>query len=718
MVRQFSTQLNGRTLTIETGKVAFLAGGSCTVRYGDTIVLVTATSSKSPREGLDFLPLSVDYEEKMYAAGKIPGGFIKREGRPSESATLSARLIDRPIRPLFPDGYRNEIQVIATVLSVDQDCLPDVVAMIGASVALTISDIPFMGPIAGVHVGYVNDEYVINPTSKQREESRLDLVVAGTKDAVMMIEAGAHELVESEVLEAILYGHDEIKNIVTFIEEIKAAIGKEKQEVVSAKLTPEIEDEVRGFAQEKIASALQTTDKLERIENLDAVQDEAKVHFSEKYEDEMGLIKSLLKQIVKEELRSRVIAHGKRIDDRTLDEIRPISSEVGILPKTHGSGLFTRGETQALTVTTLGALGDVQHIDGLGEEEEKRYMHHYNFPPFSVGETRFMRGPSRRDIGHGALAERALEPMIPSKEEFPYAIRLVSEILSSNGSTSQASVCGSTLSLMDAGVPIKKMVAGIAMGLIKEDDKVAVLTDILGMEDFLGDMDFKVAGTEDGITAIQMDIKIAGIDKGILEKALENARTGRLHILEKMRETISEPRPDLSPHAPRILVMHINPDKIREVIGAGGKTINKIIDETGVKIDIENDGTIYIAAESLEAGQSAWDIIETIIKDPEVGEVYTAKVVKLTAFGAFAEFMPGKDGLLHISNISHERVNKVEDVLSVGDEVQVKIIEIDPQGKVSLSAKALLTPPPGTENKERDDRDRRDRDRNKKTFRK
>ncbi len=719
MIKTFTTQLNGRTLTVETGKVAFLAGGSCTVQYGDTIVLVTACRSKTAREGMDFLPLSVDYEEKMYAAGKIPGGFIKREGRPSEKAVLTCRLIDRPLRPLFPDGYYNEIQIIATVLSMDQDCDPDVVAMIGASVALTISDIPFMGPIAGVHVGYVNGEYVINPDSKDREESDLDLVVAGTKEAVMMIEAGANELSEEQVLGAILYGHDEIKKIVSFIEEIQAAIGKEKQAVNKPELLPEVESEIRAFAQEKIAEALRTEDKLERINNLDTVQNEAKEIFGDKFENQMVLIKGLLKQIVKEELRSKVITEGKRIDDRGLNEVRQITSEVGVLPKTHGSGLFTRGDTQALTITTLGALGDVQHIDGLGEEDEKRYMHHYNFPPFSVGETRFMRGPSRRDIGHGALAERALEPMIPSKEEFPYAIRLVSEILSSNGSTSQASVCGSTLSLMDAGVPIKKMVAGIAMGLIKEGDDVAILTDILGMEDFLGDMDFKVAGSEDGITAIQMDIKIAGIGRGILQDALEKAKVGRLHILGKMRETITEPRPELSPYAPRILVMHINPDKIREVIGAGGKTINRIIDETGVKIDIENDGTIFIAAESQEAGQNAWDIIENIIKDPEVGEIYTAKVVKITAFGAFAEFMPGKDGLLHISNISHERVNKVEDVYSVGDEVQVKIIEIDPQGKVSLSAKALLTPPPGYENKDTgNDRGNRDRDRGKRNFRK
>jgi polyribonucleotide nucleotidyltransferase len=719
MVRQFSTQLNGRTLTIETGKVAFLAGGACTVRYGDTIVLVTACSSKSPREGLDFLPLSVDYEEKMYAAGKIPGGFIKREGRPSEKAVLTCRLIDRPIRPLFPDGYHNEVQVIATVLSMDQDCLPDVVAMIGTSVALTISDIPFQGPIAGLHVGYVDGTYVVNPTSEQREISQLDLVVAGTKDAVMMIEAGANELTEAQILEAILFGHEEIKKIVTFIEEIGAAIGKDKRSVVIEELEPEIETEIREFAQARISEALKTPDKLERIQNLDDVQDEAKEFFASKYEDKMLLIKGLLKQIVKEELRSRVLNERKRIDDRGLDEIRPISSEVGLLPKTHGSGLFTRGDTQALTITTLGALGDVQVLDGINEEEEKRYVHHYNFPPYSVGEARFMRGPSRRDIGHGALAERALEPMIPSKDEFPYAIRLVSEVLSSNGSTSQASVCGSTLSLMDAGVPIKKMVAGVAMGLIKEGEDVAVLTDILGMEDFLGDMDFKVAGTDDGITAIQMDMKIAGIGREIMEKALENARIGRLHILGKMKETISEPRPELSPYAPRILVMHINPDKIREVIGAGGKTINKIIDETGVKIDIENDGTIYIAAEALEAGQKAWDIIEKIIKDPEVGETYTAKVVKLTAFGAFAEFMPGKDGLLHISNISYERVNKVEDVLSVGDEIKVKVIEIDPQGKVSLSAKALLTPPEGYEEKSaRDSRGNRDRDRGNRNYRK
>ncbi|SDY90461.1 polyribonucleotide nucleotidyltransferase [Tindallia californiensis] len=693
MIHTFKTELNGRTLSVEIGKVALLSGGSCMVTYGETVVLVTANRSSKPKENIDFFPLTVDFEEKLYAAGKIPGGFIKREGRPSEKAILSCRLIDRTIRPLFPEGYHHDVQIIATVLSMDNDCVPDIVAMIGASIALTISDIPFMGPIAGVYVGCVDGEFVINPTSQQREKSTLSLAVSGTEDAIMMIEAGANELTEQQVLDAILFGHTEIKRLISFINEIQQVAGKNKQEVALAVPETKLENEVRQFSTEKLIEALKIKDKLERIENLDLVQETVVETFKETHEEEILAVKNILKKIVKEEMRRIVITERKRIDNRATDEVRQINCEVGILPKTHGSGLFTRGETQVLTVTTLGALGDVQIIDGLGEEESKRYMHQYNFPPFSTGEARFMRGPSRRDIGHGALAERALEPMIPSMEEFPYTIRLVSECLASNGSTSQASVCGSTLSMLDAGVPIKKMVAGIAMGLIKEDEKVAILTDILGMEDFLGDMDFKVAGTEDGITAIQMDIKISGINREILENALEQARVGRLHILSKMKEVISEPRPELSPYAPRIMKMSIHPDKIREVIGAGGKVINKIIDDTGVKIDIENDGTIYIAAESQDAGQKAWDIISDIIKEPEVGEIYSARVVKITNFGAFVEFMPGKEGLIHISNLSHNRVNKVEDVLKVGQELDVKVIEIDSQGKISLSHKATLKPP-------------------------
>lgn len=693
MHKIFKTELAGRPFSVEVGKMAQLSNGSCLVTYGETVVLVNANSSKEPKEGIDFFPLSVDYEEKLYAVGKIPGGFIKREGRPSEKATLTSRLIDRPIRPLFPKGYRNDVQVIATVLSVDQDCAPDITAMIGSSIALSISDIPFQGPTASVNVGLVDGQFIINPTSAEREVSDLDLMLSGTKDAVMMIEAGSNEITEDQMLEAILFGHDEIKKIVAFIEEIVAVVGKPKQELKLAQIDEDINEEVREFATDKILNAIKTFDKNERTENLDKVKDETVEFFAEKFEERIKQVKEVFSSIVKEQLRNMVIEEKVRPDDRGLDEIRPISCEVGLLPRTHGTGLFTRGQTQALTIATLGALGDVQKIDGLGEEETKRYMHHYNFPPYSTGEARFLRGPGRREIGHGALAERALEPMIPSVEDFPYAIRLVSEVLASNGSSSQASVCGSTLALLDAGVPIKSMVAGIAMGLVKEDENVAILSDILGLEDALGDMDFKVAGTDKGITAIQMDIKIAGINREILTEALEQARVGRLHILEKMKEAIDTPRSELSPYAPRILKMKINPDKIRDVIGTGGKTINKIIEESGVKIDIENDGTIFIAAESMESGQKALEAIEQIIKEPEIGEIYKGKVIKIMNFGAFVEILPGKEGLVHISNLAHERVNKVEDVLTTGQEIDVKIIEIDQQGKVSLSRKALLPKP-------------------------
>ncbi len=692
MIKVFQKEVAGRILEVEIGKLAQLSDGACLLRYGKTVVLVSACASSSPREGIDFFPLSVDYEEKMYAAGKIPGGFIKREGRPSENAILTCRLIDRPIRPLFPEGYRNEVQVIATVLSVDLDCSPDIVAMLGSSIALSISSIPFQGPTASVSVGMINGQYIINPTSEEREKSELDLVVSGTKDAVMMIEAGANEITEDQILGAILFAHEEIKNIISFIEEIVAEVGKEKQGVDLFDIDANLDIEVRKYATQKIANAIRTDEKLERTHNIELVKDETLEYFVNKYEDDIDIkqVNFILDAILKEETRHLILYDKIRPDNRKYDEIRPISTEVSLLPKVHGSGLFTRGQTQVLSAVTLGAISDVQIIDGLGEEESKRYMHHYNFPPFCVGEVRFLRGPGRREIGHGALAGRALEPMIPSQDDFPYVIRVVSEVLSSNGSSSQASVCSSTLSLLDAGVPIKDMVAGIAMGLVKEGDNVAILSDIQGMEDFLGDMDLKVAGTSKGITAMQMDIKIKGIEKTILEDALEQARVGRLYILDKMKETISSPRPELSPYAPRMLKTKIHPDKIREVIGTGGKTINKIIDDTGVKIDIENDGTIFITALTQEAAEDALEKINDIIRDPEVGDIYKGKVMKIMNFGAFVEILPGKEGLVHISNIAHERINKVEDVLAPGDEIEVKVIEIDRQGKIGLSMKALL----------------------------
>lgn len=693
MSRTFETMLAGKKLSVEIGKVAEQANGSCILRYGDTVILGTACTSKQPRNGIDFFPLSVDYEEKFYAVGKIPGGFIKREGRPSAKAVLTSRLIDRPIRPLFPKGYRNDVQVITTVLSVDQDANSEIAAMIASSVVLSISDIPFDGPTGSVAVGLVDGEFVINPDLEQRAVTQLSLIVSGTKDAIMMVEAGANEVTEDIMLEGILFAHEEIKKIVAFIEEIVSEVGKEKIEVEVFTVDPEIEAAVKEFALDKMKQAVMTEDKLERLENMDKVEKETYENFEETYPENKADIKETLYKIKKELVRGMIVNEGIRPDNRKTTEIRPISSEVGLLPRAHGSGLFTRGQTQALTVATLGALGDVQIIDGLDEVEEKRYMHHYNFPGYSTGETRPLRGPGRREIGHGALAERALEPMIPSKEEFPYAIRLVSEVLSSNGSSSQASVCGSTLALLDAGVPIKDMVSGIAMGLIKEDDKIAILSDIQGMEDFLGDMDFKVAGTEKGITAIQMDIKIHGIDRQVLETALAQAKTGRMHILNEMKKAITEPREDLSQYAPRIIVMDVDPDKIRDIIGPGGKVINKIIDETGVKIDIENTGKVFITAPDLESGDAAKEIVLNIVKVPEVGEVYDGTVTRLMQFGAFVEILPGKEGLVHVSNISHERTAKVEDVLSVGDKVKVKLMEIDKQGRVNLSMKALIEKP-------------------------
>ncbi len=693
-MKTYSMELGGRPFVVEIGKVAGLAQGSCTISYGETVVLVTACASKMPREGLDFLPLSCDYVEKSYAVGKIPGGFIKREGKPSEKATLTSRLIDRPIRPLFPKDYHNDVQVIATVLSVDQDCAPDITAMIGSSIALSVSNIPFMGPTGSVRIGMIDGKYIVNPTSEQEELSSLDLIVSGTKESIVMTEAGANELTEQQMLEGILFAHGEIKKIVAFIEDMVSEIGQPKAEIVKKEeLNEDLVSEVKEFITDKIIDALKTPEKKPRDYNLDLVTKETIEYFEEKYDENDNISKevnAIISTTTKEVIRRKITKEGLRPDGRKLDEIRPIWSEVGVLPRTHGSGLFTRGETQVMTIATLGSLRDSQRIDGLGQEEEKTFIHQYNFPPYSVGETGFMRGPGRREIGHGALAERALRPMMPNKEDFPYSVRLVSEVLSCNGSSSQASVCGSTLALMDAGVPIKSMVAGIAMGLVEEEDKISILSDIQGMEDFLGDMDFKVTGTDKGITAMQMDIKITGIDRTILETALEQARVGRLHILDKMRETIDTPRAEFSKYAPKIVTLKVHPDKIRDIIGSGGKVINKIIEDTGVKIDIEDDGTVFIVAEDQESGNRAVGIIENIIKEAEVGEVYMGKVIKIMNFGAFVEILPGKEGLLHISNIAHERINKVEDVLSEGDMIEVKLMEIDNQGKMKLSRKVLL----------------------------
>lgn len=695
----FTMDLAGRELSVEIGKIAQLASGSAILRYGETMVMVNVSKSAQPREGVDFFPLSVDYEEKLYSVGKIPGGFLKREGKPSEKAILTSRLIDRPIRPLFPKTFRNDVQVVATVLSVDQDCTPDIVSMIGSSVALSISEIPFNGPTGSVCIGLVDGALVVNPTAEEREKSALHLVVSGTKEAVMMVEAGADEVPESLMLEAILKAHEEIKKIVEFIEQIQAEVGKEKMEFEETKPNSEIEAKVREIATEGMKEAVRVVEKLERQEAMDAVKEQTINSFDEETLEEFGNdILATLDAIIKEEVRKAIVHEGRRPDARKTDEIRPIWCDHGFIPRAHGSGLFTRGQTQVMTVTTLGALGDVQILDGLDEEENKRYMHHYNFPAYSVGEARPSRGPGRREIGHGALAERALLPVIPSKEEFPYAIRLVSEVLSSNGSTSQGSVCGSTLSLLDAGVPLKDMVAGIAMGLIEHDGKMAILSDIQGMEDHLGDMDFKVAGTEKGITAIQMDIKIAGIDEEVLTRALAQARVGRLHILNEMKKCIDKPNPELSKYAPKIVTMRINPDKIRDVIGAGGKVITKIIDETGVKIDIEQDGEVFIAGIDMDMINLAKQKISDIVAEVELGAVYKGKVTRIVNFGAFVELLPGKEGLLRIGNIAHERIEKVEDVLNVGDEVEVKVTEIDEKGRVNVSRKVLL-PRPERKNK-------------------
>ncbi|CAM3920045.1 polyribonucleotide nucleotidyltransferase [Geobacillus sp. FSL K6-0789] len=706
--RVFSIDVAGRPLVIETGELAKQANGAALVRYGDTVVLSTATASREAKN-VDFFPLTVNYEERLYAVGKIPGGFIKREGRPSEKAILASRLIDRPIRPLFAEGFRNEVQVVSMVMSVDQDCSPEVAALIGASTALTISDIPFEGPIAGVIVGRVDGQFVINPTVEQMEKSDLHLVVAGTKDAINMVEAGADEVPEEVMLEAIMFGHEEVKRLIAFQEEIAAQVGKEKMEVVLYEPDPELEAEIRQLAEADIKRAVQVPEKLARDAAIEDVKAGviAKYEAEEADEEKLKQVQEILHKLVKEEVRRLITVEKIRPDGRKVDEIRPLSSAVGVLPRTHGSGLFTRGQTQVLSVCTLGALGDVQILDGLDLEESKRFMHHYNFPPFSVGETGPMRGPGRREIGHGALGERALEPVVPSEREFPYTIRLVSEVLESNGSTSQASICASTLAMMDAGVPIKAPVAGIAMGLVKQDDHYTILTDIQGIEDHLGDMDFKVAGTRKGVTALQMDIKIKGLTRDILEEALMQARKGRLEILDHMMQTLSEPRKELSKYAPKILIMHINPDKIREVIGPSGKQINKIIDETGVKIDIEQDGTIFISSVDEAANQKAKQIIEDIVREVEVGEVYLGKVKRIEKFGAFVELFNGKDGLVHISELAEERVGKVEDVVSIGDEILVKVTEIDKQGRVNLSRKAVLREQRGIAEPPREKRGRR-----------
>ncbi len=690
MFKQYSMELAGRTLIVEIGKYAQQANGSCLIRCGDTAVLVCATASKTPREGIDFLPLSCDFEEKLYAVGKIPGGFIKREGRPTEKAILTSRLMDRPLRPLFPKGYYNDVQVIATVLSVDADIPADVYAMIGSSVALSISDIPFLGPTGSVIVGLVDGKYVINPDIQQRESSKLHLTVSGTKDAIMMVEAGANEVTEDEMLGAILYGHQEIKRIVEFIEGIVAEVGLPKQKFEPVPDDPEMVQEITQYVKEKVEWSLDTFDRQERDLRQEQIKQEAIEYFQEKYPEEK--IDSIIYDLTKEIIRKKIIEQNLRPDGRSPEEIRPIWSEVNLLPRTHGSAVFTRGETQVMTVLTLGAMREVQILDGLELEDSKRYMHQYNMPPYSTGEARPLRGPGRREIGHGALAERALEPMIPSEDDFPYAIRLVSEVISSNGSTSMASVCGSTLALMDGGVPIKAPIAGVAMGLIKdiETDKIAILTDIQGIEDFLGDMDFKVAGTEKGITAIQMDIKIKGIDKDILEKALKQALEGRLFILNKMLETLDKPRPALKEYAPKIITFTINPEKIGEVVGPKGKMINKIISETGVKIDIEDDGRVYIATPDETAAIKARKMIEAVAKDIQVGEVYLGKVVRIVSFGAFVELLPGKEGMVHISKLAHERVNRVEDVVNIGDEILVKVIEIDEKGRINLNRKDLI----------------------------
>ncbi len=689
-------EIAGRPLVIEIGQVAKQANGAAMVRYGDTAVLVTATASKSPREGIDFFPLTVDYEEKQYAAGKIPGGFIKREGRATELATLSARQIDRPIRPLFPKGYKNDVHIVATVMSVDKNNAPDITAVIGASIALGVSDIPFAGPVGAVIVGLVDGELIINPTVEQLSKSDLHLAVAGTAEAIMMVEGSANEIPEATMIDAIFFAHEEIKKIVAFQEPIIQELGLPKSEVIVEEISEEIEQAVREYAQALLEEAVYNPDKKMRESQMEVAREEIQEHFAEIYPDNAKDVAAIVDKMMKEIVRKAILEKGERVDGRRLDEIRAISCEVGYLPRPHGSGLFTRGQTQVLSVTTLGSASEEQRLDGLGIEETKRYIHHYNFPPYSVGETRPMRGPGRREIGHGALAERALLAVLPDEEEFPYTIRVVSEVLESNGSSSMGSVCGSTLSLMHAGVPIKAPVSGIAMGLVKGDNGFAILSDIQGIEDALGDMDFKLAGTEKGVTALQMDIKIKGVDREIVSAAMAKAREGRMFIMNKMLEVIDRPNAELSPYAPRLTKMQIHPDRIREIIGPGGKTIHKIVDETGCKIDIEDDGSLYIMSVDEEGAKKAKFYIESIIADVEVGKTYMGTVKRIMDFGAFVEIIPGvlgtagKEGLVHISQLAEERVNKVRDVVDIGDQILVKVTEIDKQGRINLSRKAVL----------------------------
>ena len=694
----FRTALGGRLLQLEIGKVCEQANGQVTVRYGDTVVNCTATASKQPRQDIDFFPLSCDYEEKMYAVGKIPGGYIKREGRPGEHGILTSRLMDRPLRPLFPKGFRNDVSVVAVAMSVDHDCSPEVAAMIGSSVALATSDIPWDGPTGSVKVGRVDGELIINPTYEQRMKSDIDLTVAGTKEAIMMVEAGANEVSESDMLDAIMFAHEEIKQLCVFIEEIAKEVGKEKMEYVVFKADDDVDEAVRAYATDKMIEAIKTFDKLERLENMDKVETETHEHFAEIFEDRDKEVGEVLYAIKKEQVRSMILDEGVRPDNRKLNEIRPLFSETGFLPRAHGTGLFKRGQTQVLSVATLAPLSEAQDLDSIDiDRTTKRYMHQYNFPGYSTGEPKPPRSPGRREIGHGALAERALLPVIPSEEEFPYAIRVVSEVLSSNGSSSMASTCGSCLALMDSGVPIKKPVSGIAMGLIErvEEDgssRYAILSDIQGMEDFLGDMDFKVTGTPDGITAIQMDIKVHGLSREILEQALEQARVGRAYILENMLEEIAEPRTELSPYAPRCISMRVHPDKVRLVIGPGGKNVNKIVEETGCKVDISDDdvGLISIYSSDEASAAKAKSMIEYLTADVEVGKTYEGEVKRIMNFGAFIEILPGKEGLLHISKIANHRVDKVEDVMNIGDKVVVKVTEIDNQNRINLSRKELV----------------------------
>ena len=694
----FRTALGGRLLQLEIGKVCEQANGQVTVRYGDTVVNCTATASKQPRQDIDFFPLSCDYEEKMYAVGKIPGGYIKREGRPGEHGILTSRLMDRPLRPLFPKGFRNDVSVVAVAMSVDHDCSPEVAAMIGSSVALATSDIPWDGPTGSVKVGRVDGELIINPTYEQRMKSDIDLTVAGTKEAIMMVEAGANEVSESDMLDAIMFAHEEIKQLCVFIEEIANEVGKEMMEYVVFKADDDVDEAVRAYATDKMIEAIKTFDKLERLENMEKVETETHEHFAEIFEDRDKEVGEVLYAIKKEQVRSMILDEGVRPDNRKLSEIRPLFSETGFLPRAHGTGLFKRGQTQVLSVATLAPLSEAQDLDSIDiDRTTKRYMHQYNFPGYSTGEPKPPRSPGRREIGHGALAERALLPVIPSEEEFPYAIRVVSEVLSSNGSSSMASTCGSCLALMDAGVPIKKPVSGIAMGLIErvEEDgssRYAILSDIQGMEDFLGDMDFKVTGTPDGITAIQMDIKVHGLSREILEQALEQARIGRAYILESMLEEIAEPRAELSPYAPRCISMRVHPDKVRLVIGPGGKNVNKIVEETGCKVDISDDdvGLISIYSSDEASAAKAKSMIEYLTADVEVGKTYEGEVKRIMNFGAFIEILPGKEGLLHISKIANHRVDKVEDVMNIGDKVVVKVTEIDNQNRINLSRRELV----------------------------